>query len=133
MDQVLNLFSVNYLFHKNLGPFTSSLALYLLLFLVFLMFSAFVFRLIAGKKNDSLNRKISKRFFNFTWTMGAIGIILWIFRQINVYFLSAPILWVFWLLAFVVWLLSFLNYVFRVVPNRRKEIQCQATKKNYLP
>lgn len=133
MQTLFRLLSPEYLFHRNLGPFTSVLAWYLLAGIVAIMAVAFVFRLKLAKNKDSLSRKTAQKFFNLTWTMGSLGLILWIFRQINAFYISAPILWLIWLLAGAVWLGVVLNYVFRIVPRRRQEIMRETGKKSYLP
>jgi flagellar biosynthesis protein FliR len=73
------------------------------------------------------------KFSSFAWTMGVIGLILYSFRQINVFYLSAPIFVLIWLVIAIIWLISVLNFWLRVAPKRRKEINQNAEKKYYMP
>ncbi len=133
MGTLTHLLSPEYLFHRNLGPFTSVLAWYLFAGIILVMAAALIFRLKLAKSSDTLTRKTTRKLFSFSWTMGSIGLILWIFRQINAFYISAPIFWVIWLVVGAVWLGTVLNYAFRVAPRRRSEILANVGKKSYLP
>jgi len=65
--------------------------------------------------------------------MGSIGIVLYIFRQINVFYLSAPIIVLIWAIVFVIWLMLVLKYLFFVAPKRRKDLMQETGKREYLP
>ncbi len=122
-----------YLFNRNLGPFTSKLAYLLLLGLFLAMFAAWFIKRKTVKDGDIFAKKASRRFFAAIWTMAIIGIFLWVFRQINVAYLSAPILFLVWFLITAVWLLLIAKYWFKVVPERRGKISGEVIKKQYLP
>ena len=97
IDTILHLLSPAYLFNKNLGEFTSDLAVVYISFNVGLIVLAILIPRLA-KKGDLFANKASSKFKSFAWTMGAFGIILYIFRQINIFYLSAPILILVWLI-----------------------------------
>src|SRR3989338_4300606 len=120
MPTILHLLSPQYLFNRNLGPFTSSLGWFFVYGLVALILLAAIIKKLA-KKRDKFAQKAARRFSALAWTMGLIGIILWAFRQINVFYLSAPILLVIWLVIVLVWLGFILRYILIKAPRRRKE------------
>jgi len=133
MQQILNLLSPTYLFNKNLGPFTSSLAWVFLGLLVLGLLVTLWLRLKVAKNKDIFTKKVIKRFFSLVWTMGWIGIILWMFRQVNAQFVSAPFLLLIWALISAVWLGFVLKYWLKTVPDRRKRLALEASRKQYLP
>lgn len=132
MPALLHLLSPDYLFHKNLGPFTSSLAWFFVYGLVGLIVLAAIIKRQA-KKRDKFSQKAAARFSALAWTMGLIGIILWAFRQINVFYLSAPVLLLVWLVTTLVWAAFIGHYLFIKAPRRRREIAAQNRKEVYLP
>jgi len=132
MDIIRHLLSSSYLFNRYPGPFTSVLAYYLIGFIVFAMVFA-LFVKAKAKKGDILAKKTAQKLFSLAWTMGWIGIIFWTFRQINVFYLSAPIFWLIWLLVSIGWAALVFKYVIFVAPKRRKDIEQFKKKKDYLP
>jgi hypothetical protein len=131
METILHLLSVRYLFARNLGPFTSDLAYIFLGINIFLIVTAIIISKLA-KKRDLLAQKVAARYRNFAWTMGLIGIILYTFREINVLYLSAPIIILLWLIIAIIWFGFVLKYKLFVVPKRRSTIQSQESKQEYL-
>lgn len=132
MSTLLHLLSPQYLFHKNLGPFTSSLAWVFVYGCVGMIILAVILKKLA-KKRDKLSQKAAAKFSALAWTMGMLAIILWAFRQINVFYLSAPILLLVWLVVALVWLGFILYYAVVRAPRRRREIAAQSRKGEYLP
>lgn len=130
---ITNLFSASYLFNRSLGPFTSPVAWVFLVGLVLLMAGSWFFDKKIASKKDIFVKKASSRFFTFSWTMAWIGIVLWVFRQINVLYLGAPIFLLVWLIISLVWLGFILNYWFRIVPKRRQNLLEEKKKNKYLP
>lgn len=133
MMQIMNLFSPSYLFNKNLGPFTSSLAWIFVGLLGLGLLVTLWLRLKVAKNKDIFAKKAIKKLFTLVWTMGWIGIILWTFRQINAQFVSAPFLLLIWALISVVWLGFVLWYWLKIAPDRRKRLALEASRKQYLP
>jgi O-antigen/teichoic acid export membrane protein len=132
MQTIINLLSPSYLFHRNLSPFSPSFAWTFIGILVLLMvLSYFYFRL--AKNRDVFMRKFSVKLVALSFTMGIIGILLVLVRQINVLYLSAPILLLFWLIVFIIWALVILNYRFRTVPKRKKDLMQESGQRNYIP
>ncbi len=131
MSTILHLLSSQYLFNKNLGPFTSNLAWVFVYGLVGLIILAAILKKLAQKR-DRFTQKALSRFSILAWTMGLIGIVLWSFRQINVFYLSAPILLLVWLLVALVWLGFIVHYLFIRAPRRRREIEAEARKREYF-
>ena len=132
MNTLLHLLSTEYLFHKSLGPFQSNLAYVFVGFCVFLIIIAIISRILA-KKGDLFERKSARKYGSFAWTMGSIGVILYVFRQINVLYLSAPVLILVWGIIFVIWLIFVLRYRIFIVPNRRKNLMQETKKREYMP
>ncbi|MEK7164565.1 MAG: hypothetical protein AAB779_01325 [Patescibacteria group bacterium] len=122
-----------YLFNRNLGPFTSKIAWVALLGMFLAMFVAWYLKKKAVKNGDIFSKKASRRFFVVVWTMAWIGVVLWFFRQINVAYLSAPILFLVWAIIGLVWLFFVAKYWFKVVPERRGQLSSETLKKQYLP
>lgn len=133
MMQILNLLSPDYLFQRNIGPFTSNLAWVFLGLLGLGLLVMLWLRLKVAKNKDIFTRKVIKKFFSLVWTMGWIGIILWTFRQIKAQYVSAPILLLIWALISAVWLGFVLRYWLKIVPGRRKRLALEASRKQYLP
>ena len=105
IDQIIHLLSPSYLFNKNLGAFQSNLAYIFAGFNIVLIIIAIICRRLA-KKGDLFARKAAQKYGSFAWTMGAIGIILYVFRQINVFYISAPILVLIWAIVLIIWLIT---------------------------
>ena len=133
MQQILRLFSLDYLFHRNLGPFTSNLAWIFLGVLAAAMLAALFLRVKTFKNRDIFGKKIIKKLFLLAWVMGLTGIFLWLFRQISVQYLSAPVLLLVWAVIAAVWLGFFLKYWLKTVPGRRKQLALETKRKQYLP
>ena len=131
MDTLLHLFSPPYLFNKNHGPFTSDLGGVFLWFNIGLIVLAILVQWFV-KKRDIFAKKAASKFGSLSWTMGLVGIILYSFRQINVLYLSAPIFILIWLIILVIWLILVLNYQFRTVPKRRKQVSRESGSRDYL-
>ena len=132
MNELFHLFSPQYILNRNLGPFTSNLAWFFVYGLVGLIILAIILKKLA-KKRDKFTKRAAAKYSALAWTMGMIGIILWAFRQINVFYLSAPVLLVVWLAIVLVWLGFILHYVFVRAPRRRREIARQAQNRIYSP
>jgi len=131
MDQIIHLLSPTYLFHKSLGPYQSNLVYIFVGVCVLLIFIAIICRRLA-KDKDLFAKKAAQKYGSFAWTMGAIGIILYIFRQINVFYLSAPILILIWGIVLIIWLILVLKYKFLIVPKRRKDLMQEQSKREYI-
>lgn len=122
-----------YLFNRNLGPFTSKLAYLVLAFFFLVMLASWLIKKKALKTGDIFAKKASRRFFVLVWTMGWIGAVLWAFRQINVAYLSAPILFLLWFMVGLVWLVFVAKYWLIDAPARRRKLSTEVVKKQYLP
>ena len=132
INELLHLFSPAYLFHKSLGPFQSNLAYVFVVFNIGLILIAIISRRLA-KAKDLFARKAAQKYASFAWTMGAIGIILFIFRQINVFYLSSPVLVLIWAIILIIWLILVLKYLWFIAPKRRKDLMQEKGKREYLP
>lgn len=130
MDTLLHLLSPSYLFHKNHGPFTSDLADVFLWANIGLVALAILVKVIT-RKGDRFAKKAAAKFTSCAWTMGAIGVILYAFRQINVLYLSAPVFILMWAMATAVWLVLVANYCLRVVPKRREAVARESETRDY--
>lgn len=122
-----------YLFNRNLGPFTSKLAWFVLFGMFLSMFLSWLIKRKAIKSGDVFSKKASRRLFTAIWTMAWIGVVLWALRQINVAYLSAPILFLLWAIVSLIWLAFIAKYWFKVVPARRSQLSNEVVKKQYLP
>jgi len=131
MDILLHLLSPAYLFNKNHGSFTSNLADLFLWFNIIFLGLAVLVKFLA-KKGDIFAKKSASKFSSLAWTMGLIGVILYGFRQINALYLSAPVFILIWGIILIVWLMLVLNYKFRTVPMRRKQVRRESNKRDYL-
>ena len=127
-----HLLSSQYLFNRNLGPFQSELAWYFIGLVLVGMAGALVFRIMT-KKKDIFWQKSAKKLFSCVWTTGMVAIILWVFRQISVLYLSAPILLLLLLVCSLVWLLFVFWYMFVTAPRRRRQLMQEGAKKSYIP
>ena len=122
-----------YLFNRNLGPFTSPLAWLMLTALFLAMFVSWFIKRSALKSGDIFAKKAARRLFVFSWTMSWIGVVLWAFRQVNVAYLSAPVLFLLWAVISLVWLVFIAKYWLVVAPKRRRQLSSETIKKQYLP
>lgn len=129
---MLHLLSANYLFNKALGPFNSTLAWVFLFGLVGMVVLSVLFS-ASTKQKDIFWRKSAKKFSSFAWTMSLLGLILWLFRQVNVLYLSAPVLLLAWLVIALVWFAGILYYLFIKAPKRRAQLMVESKKKTYIP
>ncbi|MAG29066.1 hypothetical protein CL632_02890 [bacterium] len=132
MDTILHLLSPAYLFNRNLGPYQSDLAYVFVGINIVLIIIAIISRRLA-KKRDLFAQKAAHKFGSLAWTMGAIGIILYVFRQINVFYLSAPAFVLIWLIITGIWLILVLKYWLRTAPKRRKQVSGSTVKDEYMP
>jgi len=132
MGTVLHLLAPSYLFNKGLGPVNPSVVWPIFGFLALVILFGF-FYARAHKKKDALSKRLGKKVAHFCWTMGIIGILLVLFRQISVLYLGAPILFLLWLVIFIVWLVSLLLFRFKTYPKRREELKKTASKREYIP
>ncbi len=87
----------------------------------------------ALKTGDVFAKKAGRRLFVAIWTMAWIGVVLWVFRQINVAYLSMPVLFLLWLAIGLLWLGFIAKYWFTIVPKRRSQLSGEIIKKQYLP
>ncbi len=133
MPQLLNLLSPSYLFRPNLGPFVSPLAWVFLFALVLGMLLTLWLKVKFVKNKDIFAKKAARRLFSLVWTMGWIGIFLWLFRQINALYISAPVFLLIWAIISLIWLVIILKYWFITVPNRRRQLNQETGKKLYMP
>lgn len=129
---MLHLLSANYLFNGRLGPFTSTLAWVFLACLIGMVVFSVLFKAWTRKK-DIFWQKSAKKLSPLAWTMGIFGLLLWLIRQMNTMFISAPILLLVWFVVLVVWGASVLRYLFVKAPKRRAQLMSEQSKKNYLP
>ena len=132
MNTILHLLSPSYLFAPALGAFTSPLAWVYLSFNVLLILIAIVFEKLA-KNKDKFVQKTAQKYSALAWVMGLIGIILYIFRQLGAFYLSAPIGILLWLAVLLVWAGFIAHYWFIYVPKRKKALKGENLKKKYLP
>ncbi|OIO48273.1 MAG: hypothetical protein AUJ34_03435 [Parcubacteria group bacterium CG1_02_41_12] len=132
IDQIIHIFSPEYLFNKNLGPYQSNIGTLFAGFNVLIIVLAIILRRLA-KEKDLFIKKAVQKYGSWAWTMGAIGIILYIFRQINVMYLSAPIIVLIWAIIAIIWLILVLKYRIITVPKRRKDLMIEKGKRDYLP
>ena len=130
---VKNFLSPAYLLNRNLGPFTSGLAWLFLAGAVLVMALAWLIRYQLAKNRDIFAKKAAKRFFNLAWVMGWISVVLWTFREINVTYLSAPILLLAAGLIALIWLVFVLYYWLKVGPRRRAQLSQEKNRRRYLP
>lgn len=130
---IIAFFSPRHLFARNLPPFSPNIARFSLILLLILMAFALVYRWRLVKNKDIFAKKAAKRFFGLAWTMGIIGLFLWIFRQVRVAYLSSPLFVFLWFIIFLVWIGFWLNYWLRTAPARRRQLAQEAAKKAYLP
>ncbi|OJI06668.1 hypothetical protein BK004_02490 [bacterium CG10_46_32] len=131
MGTLVHLFSPSYLFNQNPGPFTSNIAFIFLGTSIVLILIALIIGFVV-KKGDIFAKKASAKYSSLAWTMGLIGIILYTIRQINTFYLSAPILILIWGVIVIFWLILVLNYRIRVVPKRRETVSRESSKRSYL-
>lgn len=126
-------FTPRHLFARNLPPFSPNIARYSLIFLLALLAFSLLWRWQLVKNKDIFAKKAARRFFGLAWTMGIIGLFLWVFRQIRAAYLSSPLFVLLWFVILLVWLGFWLNYRSRTVPARRRQLAQEAAKKAYLP
>ena len=131
-DSLLADLSLGALFNRNPGPFPANFAYFSLFFLLFWLFFALIWR-FRTKNKDIFAKKIARRFFRLSWAMGIIGLVLWIFRQLNAAYLSSRFIILLWIVVLLIWLGIWLNYCFRIAPKRRRQLAQEVAKKAYLP
>lgn len=129
----MGFISLAYLFNKNLGPFTSNLAWYFLGGILLLMIITWLIRFKLVKNKDIFAKKAAKKLFQVIWVMGWIMVFFWVFREINVMYLGAPVFLVLGGLVAIIWLVFVTFYWFKTVPNRRTQLGQQGNRKRYLP
>lgn len=128
-----NFLSPGYLFNKNLGPFTSNLAWYFLGGVLAVMAATWLIRRKLVKNKDIFAKKAARKLWQSVWVMGWIIIVFWIFREINVMYLSAPVFLLASIATGLVWLMFVAYYWFKIVPKRRARLGQDGSKKRYLP
>ncbi len=132
METITHLLSSQYLFNKALGPFTSELAtVFLVVVLVGMIAGSIVSRMLA--KQDIFGKKIAQKIRAFVWTMGPIAFILFLFRQLYVLYLGAPVFLLIWLIVGILWAGYIAHYWMKVVPVRREQVKKDSSKRDYLP
>lgn len=132
MDTIFHLLSPTYLFARSLGPFASNWAWVFFAFNILLIADAVIIRRWARKK-DIFSQKAAQKYYALAWTMGLIGLILWSFRQLGAFYISAPIGILIWLAILLVWLGFVLYYWLIKAPRRRRQLRVERAKKDYLP
>lgn len=130
---IVAFFIPRHLFARNLPPFSPNIARFSLIFLLALLAFSLLWRWQLVKNKDIFAKKAAKRFFGLAWTMGIIGLFLWVFRQVRVAYLSSPFFVLLWFFVLLVWIGFWLNYWLRTVPARRRHLAQESAKKAYLP
>ena len=129
---LFNLFKLDYWFHQPYIAYGGVKWFWVALFLV-LVLAGLVLRMIYNNKKGTLAAQVYRRFSNFGFTYGLLGLLWLWFRQENVPFLA----WRFWLLILAVtavwWLAKLLNYCCRRLPKIKEEQAAQILRNKYLP
>ena len=129
-----NLFKLTYWFNPLPGPWVAEYLKIVYAFFGLLVIIAMVAWWLASKnKEDRLIMRFWGKVQHFGLTIGALGLLLAVIRQENIYFLSMPAWFLVLVLGAAVWLYYIVKYIIYVVPQRRKEIEERKLKEKYLP
>lgn len=92
-----------------------------------------VFWAIERKRPDLASRVALKRFSECFIICGGSGLVLFFFRQSQVYFLAWRIWFLVWFIALLIWLLPIVIYSIRRIPQIKAEKLDRMRREQYLP
>ena len=92
-----------------------------------------LYYLQAKKLGDKLLLKAFRKFTNFGFSFGMVGLILVFFKHQRVPYLGMRIWLTLWLLACLGWLIFILKYALLDLPKLKKEKERQKEFEKYLP
>ena len=122
-------------YYLNLQPeiSSSSILVFLTVFSAMVLAGLAVNFLLKSKKNGDFRQKLGYKYYNFLLVMGISGLVIAALRYEMIYFFSARIWMVLWLLAAIGWLLIILKYQFRVAPRAAQQLKQRRQFQKYLP
>jgi len=126
---------LNLNYYLNLQPeiSSSSILVFLTVFSVMVLAGLAVNFLLKPKKNGDFRQKLGYKYYNFLLVMGMGGLVIAALRYEMIYFLSARIWLVLWLLAAIGWLLIIFKYQFQVAPRAAQQLEQRRQFQKYLP
>lgn len=130
--QINNLFHISYWFYQPFVAREWSLWVFVGGFLL-LVVAGLVFKIVVYHKEDKTTRELLRRFGNFCFIMGFLGLLWMFFRQERVAFLAWRFWLLVWILIFVWWLSGIARYAIKRVPEIRKEQEERNRISKYLP
>lgn len=103
----------------------------------FLLVGLFVLGIVLStipRKYPQLAARVAlERFGNCFLTTGLFGLLLFFFRQSQVFFLAWRVWFLLWLVVFFIWLLPIVVYAVRRIPQIKAEKLERAKREQYLP
>lgn len=97
---------------------------------------AIVLALLSGRQNKKALgpiKKVWKKWQVWGWTVGLMGLLLIIFREVNAIYLSSRGWLLTWLLVATIWAIFIIIYWKRKVPAKKKLLQEQEEFNKWLP
>lgn len=130
---LLNIFSLGYLFAVQPGPFLPTIFKFIVPFFAVLIILGVVARKFANQNHFRPVKIFFTKIYHFTLTMGVLGFVYVFFRQQDVIYLAMPFWLLLWAVGALVWLGFILKYYFTDRPKQIKELTSEVEKKKYLP
>jgi NhaP-type Na+/H+ or K+/H+ antiporter len=134
IENIGNLFTLNYWFDLTPGPLFQGVLSFLYIFFAVMIILGFASKAMVKKnqKNTPL-RNIWSKFYFFLSTMGFLGLIVTFFRAKQVNFFGAPFWMLFWLIGLIVWLVFIIRYIKVKIPKIKEEIELKQEMDKYMP
>lgn len=108
------------------------IAFYVVILLV-LVLAGIVAMIVRQREKIKSVRLLYQRVGAFGFTMGLSGLLLFWFRQKEVFFLGWRLWYALWLVIALIWLYRLLHYAFKRIPVIKAEHEERALKEKYLP
>ncbi|OGG87365.1 hypothetical protein A3B87_01345 [Candidatus Kuenenbacteria bacterium RIFCSPHIGHO2_02_FULL_39_13] len=129
-----NLLKLSYWFNPNPGQWIEgNLKIVYAVFVLLIVVGLIAWLFVGKNKDNKLMAKFWQRVKNACLTVGIIGLALIFCRQQRIYFLSMPFLILLNAVGGIVWAYFIARYIFKTVPEKKREIAEKKEKEKYLP
>ena len=129
-----NLLKLSYWFNLSPGPWLEENLKIVYIVFGLLVILGLIAWLFAGKnKENRLMRKFWHKVQTACMTIGMVGLLLILFRQQRIYFLSMPFLFILLFIGAALWAYFIFKYVTKIVPKKKEEDEEKKQKQKYLP
>ncbi len=124
-------------FHYLFSPYPEMGFSWLMRIILLLIFvSSIVLAVISSRQNKRALgpiKKVWKKWQIWGWTVGIIGLLFILFREVNAIYLSSRGWLLIWLLVAFIWAIFIIVYWKRKVPAKEKLIKAQEEFNKWLP